>query len=247
MAKTNDITQVDPKLLAEINANLSKIPTTDLVLFNQCHSALYWGGDWALIGADCDAYRDVAAVLTDVQTNARYKNVATAVSIKGGILLRCQTNWLLQHVIGTLAPSYANQNGGDFLARARDVAEKEGDRFNKYWQKTLDGKTEMFEAKDKKGNARATGTIGVYNTNVNNSVTVNGIDYPAFKLPVDAMLKLIANAPNANRIYVLKHTKGKSTWAPLKDIIQTNAYASVIEFPQGVSHPSGLLLRLAVK
>lgn len=242
----------DKALLAEVEANLSKVGEIPALAVIQCQSALYWGGNWSLIG---DSDEDIETAKHIVANAASVGNNIRAWHVNGGVLISANTQWLI-NTVGTLAPSYAGVHSKEFFDRVSETAKSERERFVKYWDKTCSGKTEFFNVKDRQGKPRLSGTLGVYCTNVNNSVTVNGIDYPAFKLPVETVLKLIAEHPGGERVYI----KSDKEWVRLKELIANLASGTggasylrkALQFPidfrgKVINRPNALLIRLAVR
>lgn len=242
-------TQVpDKALLAEVTANMSKVGEIAALTVVQCQSALYWGGNWALIG-DSDEDFEIAKQI--VANSASIGNNVRAWHVQGGALISANTQWLV-NTVGTLAPNYAKAHAQGFFERVNETAKSENERFLKYWEKACSGKTDFFNVKDRQGNPRLSGTLGVYCTNVDNRVTVNGIDYPAFKLPVDVVLKLILSQPGGDRIYI----KSGKEWVHLKELMAGTGSPSylkkALQFPvdfrgKVINRPNALLIRLAVR
>lgn len=245
MARPADTGSVDKNLLAEVQANFNKVPQSAQTVLVQCQSALYWGGNWSLIAETDSDYASIAALMPELKKN--YAKEVHASKVVGGVVLSADVHWLMS-IMGTLAPKSAAAKEQEYMSRVNETQSTEGEKFRKYWEKTLAGKTTMFNKKDDKGNARLDGTIGVYCTNVNSTFTVNGIDYPAFKLSPATVCQTMAKMENANRIYV---ASGNS-WIPLMQLVNSRAYGSVLSFPKDsrgnyINRPNAIIMRFAVK
>ena len=251
MANVDKVNEIPAELAAEVEQNLSKIPEACLQVFNQCHSALHWGGNWALIGAGDPDYNTIKGIAPELRQT--YAGKVTASAVVSGMLLVADTQWLLS-ILGSLAPRFASTKEAEYMNRVRDVHTNEAERFRKYWKKTQEGKTSMFNPKDDKGNERLSGALGVYCTNVNNTFTVNGIDYPAFKLDATTVCNIIAQSPNADRVMVSvfnPETK-KSVWMPLQQMMAQCLFAKALSFPKdfqgkSINRPNALIMRFAIK
>ena len=250
MAKPVEDGVVDKNLQAEVMANANKVPQSAQTVLVQCQSALYWGGNWSLIAETDQDYAEIAQLMPELRK--RFPKEVHVSKVVGGIVLSADVNWLLS-IISTLAPNAAAAKGQEYMTRVKETQTKEGEKFKKYWEKTLEGKTPMFNKKDDKGNTRLDGTIGVYCTNVNSQFTVNGIDYPAFKLSPVALCQTMASMPNAQRLHVAVQDKaGNVSWMPLERLMSTGAYGSALSFPKDargnlINRPKALVMRFAVK
>lgn len=249
MARPADTGSVDKNLLAEVQANMSKVPQSAQTVMVQCQSALYWGGNWSLIANTDPDYAAIAALMPELQKN--YAKEVHASKVNGGVILSADVRWLMS-IIGTLAPKTAAAKEQEYMARVTETQTTEGDKFRKYWEKTLAGKTNMFNKTDDKGNKRLDGTIGVYCTNVNATFTVNGIDYPAFKLSPAAICQTMAKMKDANRIYVAVDGSDGAKWVPLMQLVNSRAYGAALSFPKDargnyINRPNAIIMRFAVK
>ena len=247
MAKP-DINEIDKGLVAEVEANKSKVPDAVQHVLVQCQSALYWGGNWSLLANNDADFETIKAILPDLKPYSQHLKFSKA---RGGLVLEADPKWLLS-IMNTLAPTYSAKQAPVFMQRVKETAAEEVPKFQKYWKRVQEGKTDFFNEKDKNGNKRLVGTIGVYCTNVNNSFTVNGIDYPAFKLPPVTVCNVLSQAPGADRIVVAVHNDGQSQWVPLHVLMQTKNFGSALSFPVDekgnvISRPNAMIMRIAVK
>ena len=232
---------------AEVQSNLSKVDEASLHLLIQCQSALYWGGNWSLIAKTDSNYNTIAGIYPSL----RERHGALAARVKGGILLQCDENELVK-IMCTLAPTFANAHSREFLERVNNTRKTEVGRFESYWKKTLEGKTEMFKSKDSKGNNRLSGILGVYCTNVNPTITINGINYPAFKLSPFQVMDIIhkVGGVSMDTLHICLHdNNGKSQWVPVSQAMKHLAMS--LSFPidtanNPISRPNALLMRFAV-
>lgn len=256
MANENEaaVASVDQALMLEVQSNLGKVDETALVLFTQCASSFFWGGNWSLISTNDEDYKDLAKRVPEIKE--KYAKQVHIAKVKGGILLETNTDWLLQ-VMGTLAPKYASANSAGFLQRVKEVRETESERFAKYWKKTVEGKTDMFKQKDDKGNSRLAGALGVYCTNVNSLMTVNGVSYPAFKLSPSRICEVISSDASASRVSVAAHdssgSSNQSAWVSLQQLANNpQLLYKTLAFPTDmrgavINRPNALIMRFAVR
>ena len=255
MARPDNNLSQDRELQAlqqECVANASKVPQAALTIFLQCHNALAWGGGWSLVSSEDQDYAMLAKGLSDF---ANFKDNVRFRSVKGGVILEANPQWLLK-IMGTLAPTASAAKAQEYLQKVREAAEETDKAFASYWKRVQEGKTDLFNATDANGNKRLTGAIGVFCTNADNTLTVNGIRYKAFRLSPDAMLRKILTMPNADRVRVAVHSKQadgsyKSTWETIQTVLSKNAADKTLAFPEDmtgkpVNRPNAVILRLAV-
>ena len=255
MARPENSLSQDRELQAlqkECVANASKVPQAALTIFLQCHNALAWGGGWSLVSSEDQDYAMLAKGLSDF---AQFKDNVRFRSVKGGVILEANPQWLLK-IMSTLAPTASAAKAQEYMAKVREAAGETDKAFATYWKRVQEGKTDLFNATDVNGNKHLTGAIGVFCTNADNTLTVNGIRYKAFRMSPDAMLRKIASMPNAERVRVAVHTKQqdgsyKSTWETIPTVLSNNAADRTIAFPEDmtgkvVNRPNAVIVRLAV-
>lgn len=241
--------QPSKELETEYKANASKVPIAAQQMMIQCHSALYWGGSWSLVSENDADYEACKELVNELST---YGNGVRAWDVRGGLLLTAPPEWLIG-VMMTLAPNFFSSHCEDFKARATGVANEEGQLFLNYWQKAVAGGNDCFSAVTKDNVRRMTGTIGVYCTNSVNTIAVNGITYPAFKLTADQLLIIMAQQPDAE--YIVVNDVVNKRWIPLNQLVHGNqvnpAVVNCISFPidsegEPVNRPNALLMRFAM-
>lgn len=236
----------------ECLANVSKVPPVALTIFRQCNNALAWGGGWSLISTEDPDY---AMLLKDLSDFAQFKEHVCFRRVKGGVILEANPRWLLK-IMGTLAPATSAARAQAYLTKINEAAAELDKAFTSYWKHVLSGKSDLFASTDSNGKKRLTGAIGVFCTNSDNTLTVNGVRYKAFRLSPEVMLRKIASMPNAERVRVAVHTRQEngsytSTWEPIATVLSNNLAGKTIAFPvdttgKAVTRPNAVIVRLAV-
>lgn len=234
---------------AEVKSNLGKVDEAALHILVQCQSALYWGGNWSLIAETDNNYKTIAGVYPAIKE--KYASTVKIAKIKGGIIMQADERLLLT-ILNTLAPTFAKAHEAEFMERVTKTRSSEGERFAKFWQKTQKGNTDMFKAKDSKGNNRLSGTLGAYCTNVNPTITINGIAYPAFKLSPFQIFDIMGhNTADPSKLCICMHSGEKSQWVPVASVNPAQLL-SALSFPydtagHAISRPSALVMRFALR
>ena len=239
-------------LQRECAENFSKIPPAALTLFVQCQNALAWGGGWSLVSRDDPDYEGLANSLNDF---APYKDNVRFRSIKDGVVLEANPQWLLK-IMSTLAPRASAKRAQSYMQKIQEAAAETDKVFASYWKRVQEGKTDLFNPTDANGNQHLIGAIGVFCTNADNTLTVNGVRYKAFRMSPDAMLRKIMTMPNAERVRVATHIKNNkgeytSAWKPIPEVLNANAVDTTIAFPldvtgKPVNRPNAVIIRFAV-
>lgn len=186
--------------------NLSDGGKTAIVL---CAGSFRFGGNWGFLPKTTPGYESILETL-----KTEHKSV-TIIAVSNGSLILCDKNYLAFNV-NTVVPNAIN---GDFAAMAAQRNHDEKIRFYKFVKSIHEGKTKGDYIHTLKDGTKEI-TLGVYSMNDTNRISINGIDYPAYKLTLMEALDSLRQLKNAGHLVQAKAIHPKTGVAGFGDIEQ---------------------------
>lgn len=141
-----------------------------------CSSAFHYGGAWGFLRSTKENFRECIEEFRKEHQNVRLFKVSN------GALIHANENFLA-NAVNALLPGAITQ---DFAQKAIKRRQAETERFIKFVQNVLDGKEQVT-----KKNGIYELQLGVYSINETNSIRLNGVEYPAYKLTLFEALDII--------------------------------------------------------
>lgn len=137
------------------------------------------GGNWGMMRKAAESqYSEKIALLKQESNNIK------AESLSNGCLVLCKESFLTDN-INKLVPNAINAS----YKQMKDERIKEDrEKFIKFMEKVIDGKVKSVK---NIGGGREL-TIGIYSVNKVNTINLNGIEYPAYKVTAPEVISWVA-------------------------------------------------------
>lgn len=198
---TDDISKVDSAILAEVTSNITKVSDCDATALILTTPAFGFGGNWALLPKTKSDYADIMNIISEEikkdMTSGKQKK-ASLYKVKGGSVLTVNPAWI-DNTMKLLAPKTYAQGRDRFMSKVLETQKTEPAICAKLLSKIASGKVPEF----KKVQGGYKGWFGLYCTNSQNVLSVNGVPFPAVKLDVVTFANICESLSSKVAVHVV--------------------------------------------
>ena len=206
--------QKNPKSNLEARIeSLSDGAKTAIVL---CANAFRFGGNWGFVKDTNPEFRVI------VQTLSLERPHVQLLKVSNGALILCNEKFLSFNV-NAVVPNAIN---GKFVDMANKRRNDEKALFNKFIGNVTAGKSRYI----KKKNGFYEIAIGIFSVNDTNRITVNNVDYPAYKLSLIEALDYARNIARTGKKVLAKGVleSGEETYIDLANLAFNSKAATAL-------------------